>query len=120
MENTVQGNSTGAKVTPFNGAVSGAATSAHGAVDKAAAAAGSAIQTVNAAIDSASATGHQAVNKIESAVKPAEQWVSEKAEAILAAPKNVVADARQFIVTHPWQSLAAALFAGALLGRRTR
>ena len=103
-----------------SGRLSEAASSAHGAVDKVAAAAGSAVQTANTAIDQAAAAGHQAVNKVEESVKPAERWVSEKTEALLAAPKNAMADARQYIVTHPWQSVGVAVFAGMLLGRRTR
>ncbi len=102
------------------GLVSEAASSAHGAVDKVAAVAGSAVQTANTAIDHAAASSHHAINKVEETVKPAGRWVSEKTNALLAAPQNAVSDARQFIVTHPWQSVGVALFAGMLLGRRTR
>jgi ElaB/YqjD/DUF883 family membrane-anchored ribosome-binding protein len=109
-----------AKAGPLNGLVSGAASSAHGAVDKVAAAAGSAVQTANTAIERAAQSGHQVVNKVEENVKPAERWVSEKTSALLAAPQNAAADARHYIVSHPWQSVGVALFAGVLLGRRSR
>ena len=120
METSTSGNNSSLKPNPINGRVGEAASTAHGAVDKAAAAAGAAVQTVNTAIDRAAASGHQAVDKVQETVKPAERWVSEKADALLAAPKNAVADARQYIVTHPWQSVGFAVFAGVLLGRRTR
>lgn len=120
MENSVLGSPSNVKVTPTTGRVGEAAASAHGAVDKVAAVAGSAVRTVTSAINDAAASSHQAVNKMEGAVKPTENWINEKTEAILAAPKNAVSDARQFIVTHPWQSVGVALLAGAILGRRTR
>lgn len=108
-----------AKSGPINGAVSAVATTAHDVVDKAAGAAGSAVQKANTAIDRAAETGHQAVSNFEKTVAPAERWIDAKTSAVLAAPKNAVADARQYIVTHPWQSVGLALFAGVLLGRRT-
>ena len=109
-----------AKNSPVSGRVGEAAASAHGAVDKVAGAAGSAVQSANTAIDHAAASGHQTINKVEQAVQPAERWVNEKTSALLTAPKNAVADARQYITTHPWQSVGVALVAGVLLGRRTR
>jgi ElaB/YqjD/DUF883 family membrane-anchored ribosome-binding protein len=120
MENSVQGSNSTTKVGAMNGRISEIATNAHGVVDRAAAAAGSAVQSATAAIDHAAESGHQAVSKLENKVKPAEQWISEKTDAALAVPKNAIADARQYIVAHPWQSLGFALLAGALLGRRTR
>lgn len=109
-----------AKSGPNNGAVSAAARSAHAVVDKVVDSAGSAVQKVNTAIDHAEQTGHQAICNVEKAIGPTERWLDEKTAALLAAPKNAVADARQYIVAHPWQSVGFALFAGVLLGRRTR
>nr|WP_295775332.1 hypothetical protein [Rhodoferax sp.] len=120
MEVNTSGTNSATKSGQTNGRVSEAATSAHGAVDRVAAAAGSAVQNVSSAIDHAAASGHQAVNKVESTVKPAGRWINEKTDALIAAPKNAVADARQYIVTHPWQSLGVAVVAGMLLGRKTR
>lgn len=100
METVLQGANSSAKLNPVNGHVSEAAVSAHKAVDNAAAAAGagSAVKTVSSAISESAASGHQAVSKMDDAVS----------------------DARQYIVTHPWQSVGVAFFAGMLLGRRTR
>lgn len=109
-----------AKSGPVSGRVGEAAASAHGAVDKVAVAAGSAVQAANTAIDNAASSGHQAIKKVEETVEPAERWVSEKTSALLTAPKNAVADARQYITTHPWQSVGIALVTGILLGRRSR
>lgn len=120
MEVSTPGTNSPAKTGPASGRIGEAASSAHGAVDTVAAAAGSAVQTVNTAIDRAAASSHQAVNKVEESVKPAERWLSEKKEVLLAAPKNAISDARQFIVTHPWQSVGVAVLAGVVLGRRTR
>lgn len=120
METVLQGTNSSAKLNPVNGLVSEAAVSAHKAVENAAAAAGAAMKTVSSAISESAASGHHAVSKMEDTVKPVEQWIHEKSNALLAAPKNAVSDARQYIVTHPWQSVGIALFAGMLLGRRTR
>lgn len=110
-----------AKGGPVNSRVGEAAAKrTHGAVDKAAGAAGSAVQAASTAIDHAAASGHQAINRVEETVQPAERWVSEKTSALMTAPKNAVADARQYITTHPWQSVGVALVTGILLGRRTR
>ena len=120
MEISTQETNSPTKSGPSNGRVSEVASSAHGAVDKVAAAAGSVVHTVNTAIDRAAASSHQAVNKVEESVKPAERWVAEKTDAILAAPKNAISDAGHYIATHPWQSVGVAVVAGMLLGRRTR
>ena len=103
-----------------NAAVNEAASTVHDVVDRAATATNAAAQKVNTAIDSAAESGRQVVAKVEKAVAPAEQWINDTSSAVLAAPKNAVADARQYIVSHPWQSLAVALLAGAFLGRRSR
>lgn len=111
---------TQAKSGPVQGRVGEAATSAHGAVDTVAGAAGTAVNAANNAIDNATTWGHQAINKAQEAVEPAERWVNEKTRALLTAPKNAAADARQYIISHPWQSVGIALIAGILWGRRTR
>lgn len=98
METALQGANSSAKLNPVNGLVSEAAVSAHKAVDNAAAAAAAAVKTVSSASSESAASGHHAVSKMDDAVS----------------------DARQYIVTHPWQSVGVALFAGMLLGRRTR
>lgn len=120
MTNTTSGNQPFAKPSQPNGIVNKAALSAHEAVDKTAGVAGSAVQSVNTAIDQATASGHQVIKSVEDKVRPAEQWINEKTEAFLAAPKNAVSDARQYIVTHPWQSLGIAIIAGVLLGYKKR
>jgi ElaB/YqjD/DUF883 family membrane-anchored ribosome-binding protein len=120
METSLQGTHSAANLNPVNGLVSEAAVSAHKAVDKAAAAAGSAVKSVSSAISESAASGHHAVSKMEDTVKPAEKWIHDKSNALLAAPKNALSDARQYVVTHPWQSVGVALFAGMLLGRRAR
>lgn len=120
MEVSTPGIVPSTKSGPTNARISEAAGSVHGAVDRVAGVAGAAVQSASTAIDHAAASSHQAINKLEESVKPAERWVSEKTSALLTAPKNAVADARQYIVTHPWQSVGVALVTGILLGRRTR
>ena len=120
MEVSTPGTNTAAKTGLTNARISEAAGSVHGAVDRVAGVAGAAVQSASTAIDHAAASSHQAINKVEETVKPAERWVSEKASALLSAPKNAAADARQYIVTHPWQSVGIALVTGMLLGRKTR
>lgn len=120
MEVTTPGTGSTTKINPTNSRVSEAAGSVHGAVERVAGVAGAAVQTASSAIDHAAASSHEAINKVEETVKPAERWMSEKKAALMTAPKNAVADARQYIVTHPWQSVGVALVTGILLGRRTR
>ncbi len=120
MEVSTPGVNPSVKSGPTNARISEAAGSVHGAVDRVAGVAGAAVQSASSAIDHAAASSHQAINKVEETVKPAERWVNEKTSALMTAPKNAVADARQYIVTHPWQSVGVALVTGILLGRRTR
>ena len=117
MELATHESNTHAKDGLRDGRLSEATASAHGAVDKMAATAGNAVRSVTPAIDHAADLGHQAVNKVESAVKPAEQWVTEKADTLKALPKNAAVGVRQFVVDHPWQSVSVAVVAGFLLGK---
>jgi len=119
MEVVTPGTQTPPKATPFNGRVSEAASSAHGAVDKAATAANTAAKAITPAIDHAAALGHQTINKVENTVAPAERWVHEKTDALLAAPRNAMSDAREYIIAHPWKSVGAAVVVGILLGRKS-
>ena len=118
MANTAQ--SDGAFNRNVGGVVSSVANNAHHAVDQAASVAGSAVQSVNSAIDQVSTSGHNAVKKVERSVEQAKEWSAQKTEALLAVPKNAVSDARQYIVSNPWQSVAVAVIAGAILGRRSK
>ena len=108
-----------AKSGHVNSRVGEAAASAHVAVDNAAGAVGSAVQADSIAIDHAAAFGHQAISRAEDTVQLAERWMSEKTSALMTPPQNAVADAHQYISTHPWQSVGVALITGILLGRRT-
>jgi len=120
MENSTSGVNSSVKTAFTNGRVGEAASNAHSAVDKVAAVAGSLVQGVNATIDNVAASGHEAVKKVESAIQPAEKWVDQKTEALLAVPKNAVSDARDYIVAHPWQSVGVAVLAGMFLARKGR
>lgn len=120
MELPTPGTNPAVKSGPTNARISEAAGSVHGAVDRVAGVAGAAVQSASTAIDHAAASSHQAISKVEENVKPAQRWVNEKTSALLTAPKNAVADARQYIINHPWQSVGLALVTGMLLGRRTR
>jgi ElaB/YqjD/DUF883 family membrane-anchored ribosome-binding protein len=94
-----------------------AANSAHGAVDKALAAADEAAKSVQPFISRTAQTAHQKVDEVAAAVKPAASWVAEKNHAIATASRNAEADAREYISTHPWQSLLGGVALGYLLGR---
>ncbi len=120
MKNSNSGISTTTQAGAFNDRVAGAASSAHDAVDKVAAAADTAVRKVTSVIDGAAASSHQVVNRIEDTVKPAEHWINEKTNALLAAPKNAVSGVSDCIAAHPWKSIGLAVLAGVLLGRRSR
>ncbi len=94
-----------------------AATSAHHAVDKAETAADGAASAVRPFISRAAQTAHAKVDDVAAAVKPAVSWVADKNEALAVAGRNAEADARQYVVSHPWQSVLAAAGIGYLLGR---
>ncbi len=99
MERASHGTNTHAKDDPLGDRFTEAAATAHEAVDHVA------------------ALGHRAVNKAESAVKPAERWVGEKADVWRSFPQSAADGARQFIVEHPLQSVGFALATGFLLGK---
>ena len=120
MELTTLGADVPPKSVPRDGRLTEVAASAHGAVDKMAAAASAAVRSATPVIDHAADLCHQAVNKVEGAVKPTEQWIAEKADALRAMPRGAAADARQYVVVHPWQCVGAAVAAGFLLGRWRR
>lgn len=117
MELTTLGANTPPKADQREGRLTEVAESAHGAVDKLAAAADAAVRSAIPVIDHSADLGHQAVDKVESAVKPAEQWITEKADLLRSLPKTAAADARQYIVVHPWQCVGAAIAAGFMLGK---
>lgn len=110
------------KTTPLSGAsledrVDKAADSAHGALDKAEAAAEEAADAVRPFLSRATQAAHQKVDEVAAAVKPAAGWFAEKNEALSTAGRHAEEDARQFISSHPWQSVLVAAGIGYLLGR---
>lgn len=100
------------------GEVSKVATSAHGAVDKAAASASEAVSAIRPAIARVADSAHQAVDTVNNIASPAVQWVGEQSDMIAARSRDAVADARAYVIAHPWQSLGTALAVGYLLGRK--
>ena len=120
MKNSISGSNNATNVSTINGRVTGAASTAHDAVDKVAEVADSAVRKMTSAIDGAAASSHQVVNKIEDKIKPAGHWITEKTDALMAAPKNAVSGVEDCIAAHPWKSIGLAVLAGVLLGRRTR
>ena len=69
------------------------------------------------AVKYAAEMSHQAVDSAAAAVKPAEMWINEKSEALMATQRTALANTRQYVVTHPLQSVCIALAAGLLIGR---
>ncbi len=93
-------------------AITNVATTAHGAVDKAA-------NTVKPAVDRAASLAHGAVDKAASAAVPAAAWVQEKAEAAHAAQKRAVESSADYISGNPFKAIGIAALIGFLIGRLT-
>jgi ElaB/YqjD/DUF883 family membrane-anchored ribosome-binding protein len=81
---------------------------------------GAEVQTATPAVDHAAALGHEAVDSVAAAVKPAEEWINEKTDALLAAPRNALSESREYVAANPLQSMGVALAVGFLLGRWAR
>lgn len=120
MELSKVGSSTSTKAGQLDDRLTEVAASAHGAVEKMATKAGDAVLSAMPAIGRAADLGHQAVDKVQGAVKPAEQWISEKADALRTVPKEAADSARQYIVDNPWKSVGAAALVGLLVGQLRR
>ena len=101
-----------------DGAINKASASAHGAVDKVTASADGAASALKPAIARAANVAHQAVDKVTGLAAPTADWLTKQRENLTLTGRNAVDDARTYVSTHPWQSLAVALAAGYVIGRR--
>ncbi len=72
------------------------------------------------AVDHAAQFGHQAVDKVVGVATPADAWIGEKSDALMAARRTAMANTREYIVAHPLQSVCMAVAAGLLIGRLRR
>lgn len=70
-------------------------------------------------VDQAADLGHQVIDAAVAAAEPAQAWVSEKADKLIAAQQTARNETRKYIVENPLQSIAIALAAGLLIGRLT-
>ena len=107
-----------------NMSVNNAAAGVHGAVDRTANAAANAAEEVlrkaKPAIDRATRVAHQVVDKAAGVAVPTADWLSAKADVMLAAPEKLCAGGRQMVIDHPWKTLGAVLAVGLLVGRALR
>jgi hypothetical protein len=71
-------------------------------------------------IDGAAHAAHKAVSKAASEATPAVAWLGNQAEAVMAAPRQLVMDGQAVVVRHPWKALGIALAAGFLISRVLR
>jgi ElaB/YqjD/DUF883 family membrane-anchored ribosome-binding protein len=78
-----------------------------------------AVTSAHDVVDQAANLGHQAIDSAVAAAEPAQAWVSEKADTLIAAQHNALDQTRKYIVENPLQSIAIALAAGLLIGRLT-
>ncbi len=113
--------------TPFptsngttNATLNKAATSLHGAVDKAAGAADDAARKVKPAIDRVVEVAHRTVDQVAGVAAPTAAWLSEQGENLKTTQRTMATDAKQYVSAHPWKSLGFALAAGFLVSRFIR
>lgn len=116
----VTSNSPNAGNGSLGAAMGNAATKAHGAVDHASASANEAAGAVKPAIARAAQIAHQAVDSVSEVATPTAAWLTARGEALAAAQRNAVSDAKTYISANPWQSIGMALAAGVLIGRLAR
>ena len=107
-----------------NASINKAAAGAHDVVDSAANAAinaaDEAVRKAKPAIDRATQVAHQVVDKAASVATPTANWLSVKAEAVLAAPEKWAEGGRTIVTNHPWKTLGVAVVVGLLIGRILR
>lgn len=87
-----------------------AASSAHGAVDKAA-------QAAKPAVSRAAELAHQAVDRAAGAAAPAAQWFGQQSDGLKETQDRLVSDATKYVNENPLKALAIAFVAGALISR---
>ena len=108
----------------INASINKAAVGAHGAVDRAANAAANAAdeaaRKAKPALDRAVRVAHQVVDKAAGVAAPTADWLSAKADAVLAASEKLAEGGRKFVTNHPWKTLGAAVAVGLLVGRVLR
>ena len=100
----------GKPATAGDGAISKAATGAHGVVDEA-------VRKAKPVIDRVAEGAHEAVDKAARVAVPTVQWLSERGDSLNATQKKFVADARQQVAANPLTSVGIALAAGLVIGR---
>jgi ElaB/YqjD/DUF883 family membrane-anchored ribosome-binding protein len=107
-----------------NATINKAAAGAHDVVDSAANAAinaaDEAVRKAMPAIERATQVAHHAVDKAAGVAAPTADWLSVKAEAVLAAPKKWAESGRTIVTSHPWKTLGLAAVVGLLIGRILR
>lgn len=107
-----------------NTSVIKAAADAHIAVDRAANAAANAadeaVRRAKPALDRATQAAHNIVDRAAGVAAPTADWLSEKADAVKAAPDRLADGGREIVMNHPWKALGTALAIGLLLGRVLR
>jgi len=85
-----------------NASINKAAAGAHGAVDR------------------ATQVAHQVLDKAAGVAAPTADWLSAKADAVLAAPEKLAEGGRTIVTNHPWKTLGVAFVVGLLIGRVMR
>lgn len=122
MEATLHPDAAGATPNPTAGAgtLSKAVTSAHGAVDRAAALAEETLRKARPAIDRVADGAHLAVDRAAGVAAPTAEWMRDQRQRIEATGQSIVTDARQYVLANPLKSLTLALAAGILIGRILR
>jgi ElaB/YqjD/DUF883 family membrane-anchored ribosome-binding protein len=107
-----------------NASINKATAGTHGAVDRAAnataSAADEAVRKAKPALDRATQIAHQVVDKAAGVAAPTADWLSAKADAVLAAPEKFAEGGRKIVNNHPWKTLGVALAVGLLVGRVLR
>lgn len=107
-----------------NASITKAATSAHGALDRAADAASETAENVarkvRPAIDRVTEKVHVAVDRAAGVAAPAADWLNAKADSMRKSPDKLLEGGRKLVTEHPWKALGAAVVLGLLLSRVLR
>jgi ElaB/YqjD/DUF883 family membrane-anchored ribosome-binding protein len=68
-------------------------------------------------VDQAADVGHQAIDGAVAVAEPAQAWISEKSDSLMAVQRTALDNTRKYIVENPLQSIGIALATGLLIGR---
>jgi ElaB/YqjD/DUF883 family membrane-anchored ribosome-binding protein len=117
LESVGKTDSTGEVTSKVASASNTAASTAHGAVDKAGKAADQALDKAKSTAEHVRDAAHGAVDRAVGATTPAAKWIEQKELYAREKEQALVKATSEFVAASPVKALAISFVAGLLIGR---